>query len=66
MATETVGYRTSYEFPLPVKQVRHYIKMARTSGERKVWRDLLNSGAYHKYKGDHKAESKDATAETKK
>ena len=66
MATESVGYRTPYEYPLPVKQVRHYLKMARTAAERKVWRDLLNGSAYHKYKGDYKSETKDATTEVKK
>jgi hypothetical protein len=43
--------RTPYEFPHPTrKQVARYIRAAKSSGERKVWRDLLNSDAFHKVK----------------
>jgi hypothetical protein len=43
--------RTPYEFPHPTrKQVSKYLHAAKSPAERKVWRDLLNSEAFHKVK----------------
>lgn len=43
-------FRTAYESPLPIKQVRHYLTTAKTPEEKKVWRDMLNGPEYHKFK----------------
>ncbi len=46
--------RTNFEYPYPTrKQVALYLRQAKTAGERKVWRDLLNSDAFHKVKNPH-------------
>lgn len=46
-----MNYRTSYEYPHPNRKlVAHFLRNAKTAGERKVWRDMLNSGAFHKPK----------------
>lgn len=45
-----MNFRTSYEAPLPKKQVAHYIRNATSAAERKVWRDMLNGPEYHKAK----------------
>jgi hypothetical protein len=43
--------RNSFEFPHPTrKQVARYLNLSKTPQERKVWRDLLNSEAFHKSK----------------
>ena len=42
--------RTSYDYPLPIKQVRHYLITAKTSTEKAVWRNMLNGPEYNKFK----------------
>lgn len=53
-----MNYRTSYESPLPVKQVRHYLINAKTPAEKKIWRDMLNGPEYHKFKDGAKLVTK--------
>ena len=50
--------RTAYEYPLSIKIVRHYLRTATSAGERKVWRDLLNGEAFHKFKNGVKMEKR--------
>jgi len=51
-------YRTDFEYPMSIKIVRHYLSTAKTGAEKKVWRDLLNSSAYHKFKNGVKMEKR--------
>ena len=48
---EATHFRNSFEFPRPTrKQVAKYLHASKTPQERKVWRDLLKSEAFHKVK----------------
>lgn len=66
-----MNYRNSFEFPAPNrKTVALYLSLSKTSDERKVWRDLLNSEAFHKPKTipltkEQKKERKDAALANK-
>jgi hypothetical protein len=55
---EQTKFRTEYEFPLAIKQVRHYLSTSTNPAERKVWRDLLNGPAYNKFKNGVKMDKR--------
>lgn len=60
-----MNFRTPLDFPLPVKQIRHYIQTSTSGAEKKVWRDMLNGPEYNKHKADKLKKEKEAKPEVK-
>jgi hypothetical protein len=60
-------YRSSLDYPLSIKQVRHFLRTAGTWQERRVWADMLNGPEYNKTKTTRKPkEETPASAKGKK
>lgn len=50
-----MNYRTPFEYPTPKALIKRFlIASKQSSPEKKVWRDLLNSEAYNKFKDGKK------------
>lgn len=53
--SEQSSYRTPYESPLPIRQIKMYMARAKTPAERAVYRDMIRGPEYNKFKDGTKS-----------